>query len=107
MPVRFKLDDGTEIDADNLSRMPHRDTRSHRHAPRCEILQYLAANADRAVGAELLHRVWGYPKQANIETRTVAIHIAKLRRKLEPERAEPRLLITVRGAGYRLLLADT
>jgi DNA-binding response OmpR family regulator len=105
MPVRFKLDDGTEIDAANLCAC---------RAGACiavtrremELLQYLAANADRAVAAEeLLHQVWGYPKQANIETRTVAIHIAKLRRKLEPERADPRLLITVRGAGYRLLLA--
>jgi two-component system response regulator RegX3 len=40
-----------------------------------------------------------------IETRTVDIHIAKLRRKIEPDAAEPRLLVTIRGAGYRLLKA--
>ena len=106
MPVRFKLDDGTEIDADNLCAC-RAETRIAVTRREMEILQYLAANAGRAVGAEeLLHQVWGYPKQANIESRTVAIHVAKLRRKLEPERAEPRLLITVRGAGYRLLLAE-
>ena len=38
-----------------------------------------------------------------IETRTVDIHIAKLRRKLEPNPKQPVYLITVRGGGYRLL----
>ena len=69
-----------------------------------EILQYLHANADRPVSRdELLHRVWGYARDADLETRTVDIHIAKLRRKIEPDPAAPRYLTTVRGAGYRLL----
>jgi DNA-binding response OmpR family regulator len=68
-----------------------------------EILQYLQAHAERPVAREeLLNKVWGYGKNLELETRTVDIHIAKLRRKLEPE-GEPRYLITVRGAGYRLL----
>ncbi len=53
---------------------------------------------------ELLTRVWGYDRSAEIETRTVDIHIAKLRRKIEPDAKEPRNLITVRGAGYRLVV---
>ena len=70
-----------------------------------EILQYLNANTDRAVPREeLLNRVWGYAKHLDIETRTVDIHIAKLRRKIEPDPAQPRHLVTVRGAGYRLLM---
>ncbi len=106
MPTCFTLEDGTVIDADNLC--ARRDGQQIPVTRReMEMLQYLAAHGERPISAEeLLHQVWGYPKQANIETRTVAIHIAKLRRKLEPDRAEPRLLITVRGAGYRLLLAD-
>lgn len=68
-----------------------------------EILQYLQAHSERPVSREeLLNKVWGYDKNLELETRTVDIHIAKLRRKLEPE-GEPRFLITVRGAGYRLL----
>jgi len=51
---------------------------------------------------ELLAKVWGYAKDLGIETRTVDIHIAKLRRKLERDPANPRHLLTVRGAGYRL-----
>jgi DNA-binding response OmpR family regulator len=69
-----------------------------------EILQYLHHNADRPVSRdELLHRVWGYARDADLATRTVDIHIAKLRRKIEPDPSAPRYLTTVRGAGYRLL----
>ena len=68
------------------------------------MLQYLRRNADRPVSrGELLAKVWGYAKNADIETRTVDIHIAKLRRKIEPDPAKPRYLVTVRGAGYRLM----
>ncbi len=69
-----------------------------------EILQYLHANGERPVPRdELLHKVWGYARNLDLETRTVDIHIAKLRRKIEPQPAEPQFLVTVRGAGYRLL----
>jgi len=70
-----------------------------------EILQYLKVCGDRTVSREeLLSKVWGYARHLDLETRTVDIHIAKLRRKIEPEPANPRFLITVRGAGYRLLV---
>jgi len=69
-----------------------------------EILLYLAANAARVVSREeLLNKVWGYARGCGIETRTVDIHVAKLRRKIEPNPAEPSHLVTVRGVGYRLL----
>ncbi|MGB0748942.1 MAG: response regulator transcription factor [Magnetospiraceae bacterium] len=68
------------------------------------VLQYLKANNDRPVPREeLLAKVWGYAKNLEIETRTVDIHIAKLRRKIEADSAHPKNLITVRGAGYRLV----
>jgi two-component system response regulator RegX3 len=69
------------------------------------ILEYLAAHNERPVPRdELLNKVWGYARDADLETRTVDIHIAKLRRKIEREPATPEHLVTVRGAGYRLLL---
>lgn len=106
LPPRFRLADGTEVDAENLQARRAGAEVVELTRREMETLQYLAAHSERPVPAEeLLQQVWGYPKQANPETRTVAIHIAKLRRKLEPDRAEPQLLITVRGAGYRLRLA--
>jgi DNA-binding response OmpR family regulator len=50
---------------------------------------------------ELLKEVWGYGN-ADINTRTVDVHLSELRRKLEEDPANPRYILTVRKAGYRL-----
>jgi two-component system, OmpR family, alkaline phosphatase synthesis response regulator PhoP len=52
---------------------------------------------------ELLREVWGY--NGGVMSRTVDTHIAELRRKLEPDPANPRYILTVRKAGYRLAAA--
>ena len=71
-----------------------------------EILQYLKQHYDRPVTREeLLAEVWGYAHTSHLETRTVDIHMAKLRRKIEANPKEPQLLITVRGEGYKLMVA--
>lgn len=68
-----------------------------------EILQYLKQHQDRPVSREeLLVEVWGYAKASRFETRTVDIHMAKLRRKIEPDPKTPTVLLTVRGEGYKL-----
>ena len=70
-----------------------------------ELLSFLAQHPDRPISREeLLLKVWGYARNLDIETRTVDIHIAKLRRKIEADPKEPKNLITVRGAGYRLIV---
>jgi two-component system alkaline phosphatase synthesis response regulator PhoP len=48
---------------------------------------------------ELLDRVWGY--DATPTTRTVDVHVASLRQKIEPNPAKPRWVLTVHGLGYR------
>jgi two-component system alkaline phosphatase synthesis response regulator PhoP len=48
---------------------------------------------------ELLDRVWGY--DATPTTRTVDVHVAALRQKLEPHPAKPSFILTVHGMGYR------
>ena len=69
-----------------------------------DILQYLHTHNERPVSRdELLNKVWGYASDLDLETRTVDIHIAKLRRKIESNPTMPQYLITVRGAGYRLV----
>ena len=65
-----------------------------------ELLRYLAANAGRAVARdELLSRVWGINPRT-VETRTIDVHVARLREKLRDP--DSRTLVTVRGKGYRL-----
>ena len=67
-----------------------------------EILRYLVAHRTRVVGREeLLRIVWG-TSGATI-TRTVDVHIAKLRRKLADPPSESRVIATVHRAGYRFV----
>jgi len=70
-----------------------------------DVVKYLHANSERPISREeLLYKVWGYSKDLAIETRTVDIHIAKIRRKIEPRPTTPQYLVTIRGAGYKLLV---
>ena len=48
---------------------------------------------------ELLEKVWGYP--AVLQTRTVDVHVASLRQKIEPHPAKPEYIVTVHRMGYR------
>jgi DNA-binding response OmpR family regulator len=66
------------------------------------LLLYLAGNARRAVSREeILARVWGLDP-AGITTRTIDMHVARLREKLRDDPGRPRVVLTVRGRGYML-----
>ncbi len=95
---------GDELVLDVLNLAGRRGDRPLRFTRReMAVLTYLHAHRERPVSREeLLSGVWGYPPELDIETRTVDIHIAKLRRKIETDSRSPRYLTTVRGAGYRL-----
>jgi DNA-binding response OmpR family regulator len=69
-----------------------------------ELLRYLCLHSGRAISREeLLANVWRIsPRGA--ETRTIDMHIARLREKLRDVAGEPRLLLTVRGKGYMFAL---
>ena len=96
----IRLCNGLVIDSENLSAGELVFTRRE-----MDLLRYLAQQSDRPVSREeLLARVWGYANHMEIETRTVDIHIAKLRRKIETDAANPEAIVTVRGAGYRLMI---
>jgi len=65
-----------------------------------ELMRYLAANADRAVTREeLLAHVWRLDPQG-ITTRTIDMHVARLREKLGDNSDHPEVILTVRGKGY-------
>lgn len=99
-PPRLELPNGISVDLARLE--VHRDGQTIQLTPReGDILDYLIRNRHRVVTRDdLLLDVWHY-KSANVETRTVDIHIVGLRRKVEPNPAEPTLIQTVRGKGYR------
>jgi len=65
------------------------------------IIQYFAANPNRVVSRkELYENVWD-DTMTEFGTRTTDMHIAKLRSKIERTCAEPQIIKTVRGAGYK------
>jgi two-component system, OmpR family, alkaline phosphatase synthesis response regulator PhoP len=64
------------------------------------LLALLQRRGAVATRQELMREVWGH--RAVVVSRTVDTHIAELRRKLEHDPAEPRHILTVRKAGYRL-----
>ena len=99
-PPQLSLPEGIMVDLARLE--VHRGGGIIPLTPReGDILEYLVRHRDRVVTREdLLLDVWHY-RNANVETRTVDIHIVGLRRKIEPDPANPRLIQTVRGKGYR------
>jgi len=67
-----------------------------------EVLKYLWSHRNHNVSREtLLNEVWGY--DATPTTRTIDNFIVRLRQKIEEDPANPRHIVTVHGAGYRLI----
>lgn len=65
-----------------------------------ELLQILIKNKGKILKREmLLDKIWGYEYVG--ETRTVDVHIRYLRRKIEEDDKNPKLIETIRGVGYR------
>ena len=66
-----------------------------------ELLRYLICNPGRAISRrEILTRVWRIDACSIFETRTIDMHIARLREKLRDDSSEPSIILTVRGKGY-------
>lgn len=72
-----------------------------------ELLRYLAGHAGRAISRdEIMSRVWNIDPRG-ISTRTIDMHVARLREKLRDNSADPQIIVTVRGQGYLFAVADT
>ena len=86
-----RLDDGSRCDL------------SEREA---ELLRHLARNPGRAISRdEILSRVWRLDPRG-MTTRTIDMHVARLREKLGDDGARPRIILTVRGKGYMLAAGE-
>ncbi len=65
-----------------------------------ELLEMLLRNAGRVLTrGQLIDRVWGSDYVG--DTKTLDVHVKRLRAKIEPDPSSPRYLITVRGLGYK------
>ncbi|WP_017976942.1 response regulator transcription factor [Actinopolyspora halophila] len=65
-----------------------------------DLLEYLLRNVGRVLTrGQLIDRVWGADYVG--DTKTLDVHIKRLRSKLEPDPTDPRHLLTVRGLGYK------
>jgi DNA-binding response OmpR family regulator len=70
-----------------------------------DLLVVLVRNCGRVFGREtLLQEVWGYDYLG--DSRTVDVHVQRLRSKIEPDPAAPRYLSTVHGIGYKFALEE-
>ena len=70
------------------------------------LLLYLARHSGRAISREeILTRVWQLDPKG-VTTRTIDMHVARLREKLRDNSAKARILLTVRGKGY-MFAGDT
>jgi two-component system, OmpR family, alkaline phosphatase synthesis response regulator PhoP len=71
-------------------------------AKELQLLRYFVEHRGATLSRqELLDRVWGYNSMPS--TRTVDVHVAGLRRKLEPDPREPRYILTAHGLGYKFV----
>lgn len=65
-----------------------------------DLLEYLLRNAGRVLTRDqLINRVWGSDYVG--DTKTLDVHVKRLRSKIEPDPSNPRHLLTVRGLGYK------
>jgi len=65
-----------------------------------ELLEILMENRNRVLTRQtLIDRVWGYDYVG--DTKTLDVHIKRLRARVEEDRHNPKLIVTVRGVGYR------
>ena len=70
-----------------------------------ELLEMLLRNAGRVLTrGQLIDRIWGSDYVG--DTKTLDVHVKRVRAKIEEDPANPRLLLTVRGLGYKLVDAE-
>ncbi len=67
-----------------------------------DLLEYLLRNSGRVLTrGQLIDRVWGGADYVG-DTKTLDVHVKRLRSKIESDPAKPEHLVTVRGLGYKL-----
>ncbi|HET6816501.1 MAG TPA: response regulator transcription factor [Mycobacteriales bacterium] len=90
-PVRMDVERHVVTVAGEVTAMPLKEF---------ELLEFLLRNAGRVLTrSQLIDRIWGTDYVG--DTKTLDVHVKRLRAKIEPVPAEPKHLLTVRGLGYK------
>jgi two-component system response regulator RegX3 len=90
-PVRMDVDRHTVTVDGEAAKLPLKEF---------ELLELLLRNAGRVLTrGQLIDRVWGADYVG--DTKTLDVHVKRLRAKVEPDPANPRHIVTVRGLGYK------
>jgi two-component system, OmpR family, response regulator RegX3 len=90
-PVRMDVDRHTVTVDGEATKLPLKEF---------ELLELLLRNAGRVLTrGQLIDRVWGADYVG--DTKTLDVHVKRLRAKVEPDPANPRHIVTVRGLGYK------
>jgi two-component system response regulator RegX3 len=90
-PVRMDIDRHVVTVAGDAVQLPLKEF---------ELLELLLRNAGRVLTrGQLIDRVWGADYVG--DTKTLDVHVKRLRSKVEPEPSAPRYIVTVRGLGYK------
>ncbi|WGL53094.1 response regulator transcription factor [Nocardioides sp. BP30] len=91
-PVRMDVERHVVTVGGNEQRLPLKEF---------ELLEMFLRNPGRVLTrGQLIDRVWGSDYVG--DTKTLDVHVKRLRAKLEPDPSEPKFLVTVRGLGYKL-----
>jgi two-component system KDP operon response regulator KdpE len=78
----------------------------HLTATEYKLLAYLATNAGRVLThTQILEHVWGPGYES--ETQNLRVYVSQLRRKLDPNSAQPQMITTEPGVGYRFIADET
>ncbi len=89
--IRMDVERHTVVASGELVNMPLKEF---------ELLEYLLRNAGRVLTrGQLIDRVWGSDYFG--DTKTLDVHIKRIRSRIEATPSEPKMLVTVRGLGYR------
>lgn len=100
--IRGVVSDGIRVDLERREARLADETAVPLSEKEAELITYLAVHPDRAISRdELLQRVWGLDPRG-VTTRTIDMHIARLREKLGDDPNAPSFVTTVRGKGYML-----
>ena len=87
------------LSGEQRSRTARRPPRSLKQEYQEFLLQRIEEYKNALTREELLNEVWGYNSMPS--TRTVDVHVAWLRQKIEPNPRHPQYILTIHGMGYK------